>query len=111
MSDWEHDANAALRALGDAWQQGAISRETYRERRRRIIATLRQRSDETERRAVSPPAVAGRAGAHTETGATMVLGWLRGPSSSSRRFAILAAVAAMAVAALWMAWAMEQGNV
>ncbi|MCD9027880.1 hypothetical protein LDO26_06635 [Luteimonas sp. BDR2-5] len=110
MSDWERDANAALHALGEAWQQGGISRETYRERRRRIIAALRDRGDETERRAVSPPAVAGETGAAAE-GATMMLGLRRGSPSSLRWLAVLAAASAAVATAVWMVWTMEQGNV
>ena len=49
MSSWERDANAALQALGDSYQQGGISRATYRERRRRLLAALRERLDVTER--------------------------------------------------------------
>lgn len=49
MSSWERDANAALQALGDSYQQGGISRATYRERRRRLLASLRERLDVTER--------------------------------------------------------------
>ena len=49
MSNWERDANAALQALGESYQQGGISRMTYRERRRRLLASLRERLDVTER--------------------------------------------------------------
>lgn len=49
MTDWEHEANAMLRSLGDSYQQGGISRATYRERRRRVLAALRQRHEATER--------------------------------------------------------------
>jgi len=52
MSSWEHDANAALRALGDSYQQGGISRATYRERRRRMLAAMRERLDVTERKPI-----------------------------------------------------------
>ncbi|MGY1411067.1 MULTISPECIES: hypothetical protein [unclassified Luteimonas] len=52
MSSWEHDANAALRALGDSYQQGGISRATYRERRRRVLAAMRERLDVTERKPI-----------------------------------------------------------
>jgi hypothetical protein len=38
MREWERHANDALRALGDAYQQGRIGRDTYRERRRRLMA-------------------------------------------------------------------------
>ena len=53
MREWERHANAALRALGDAYQQGRIGRDTYRERRRRLMASFRDRSEVTARRALA----------------------------------------------------------
>ena len=53
MKQWERHANDALRALGEAYQLGRISRDTYRERRRRLMASFRDHSEVTARRAVS----------------------------------------------------------
>lgn len=110
MSDWERDANAALQALGEAWQQGGISRDTYRIRRRRLIASVLERRDETERRAVPVPAATRRtpAGASDRTGNGR--GVRRMPAGALRL--LVMAVASIVVAALaWMAWTMEYGNV
>lgn len=52
MKEWERHANDALRALGDAYQQGRISRDTYRERRRRLMTSFRDHAEITARRAV-----------------------------------------------------------
>lgn|GEM_PF-2515316 len=40
MTDMEHQANASLRALADAYQGGLIDRAAYRARRRRVLQTL-----------------------------------------------------------------------
>lgn len=114
MSDWERDANKALQALGEAWQQGGISRETYRARRRRLIAALRERRDETERRAVGSPAPADAPPPHGEAGPMAVPGggMRRGSVFHARGATIVAVSVAIALAlAAWMVWSMEQGNV
>lgn len=108
MSDWERDANAALQALGDAWQQGGISRETYRTRRRLLIAALRERRDDTERHPL-PMAAGLPAAARAEHGAT-VLGSARG-SMVAWRWLLLVATVAAAAGAAWMMWFKESGNV
>ena len=53
MKQWERHANDALRALGEAYQLGRIGRDTYRERRRRLMASFRDQSEVTARRAVA----------------------------------------------------------
>lgn len=108
MSDWERDANKALQALGDAWQQGGISRETYRARRRLLIAALRERRDDTERHPLPMPAGL-PAAARAEHGAT-VLGSGRG-SMVVWRWLVLVATVAAAAGAAWMLWFKESGNV
>jgi len=96
MSSWERDANAALQALGDSYQQGGISRETYRERRRRLLAALRERMDVTERNplhAERPPPGHGKlpGGAHVQ----------EQPAAGRRRgVSLLAAVAVATLVAI-----------
>ena len=101
MSSWERDAIAALQALGDSYQQGGISRETYRERRRRLLAALRERMDVTERNPLHgerPVAGHGKlsGGAHVQE-----------QTAAGRRRGVLllaAAVAAALVAIVAMRW-------
>lgn len=103
MTDWEHEANAMLRSLGDSYQQGGISRATYRERRRRVLAALRQRHEVTER---NPIHVDG----HGPAGAGVALpAGPRSPGAPPSRHRLIVLVvcaalmgAALAVAARWI---------
>ena len=102
MSSWERDANAALQALGDSYQQGGISRETYRERRRRLLAALRERLDVTERNPlhVEPPSPERgklQAGMRAHDGSAADRRW-RVPLLA----AVVLAVLVAAVAARWI---------
>lgn len=52
MKQWERQANETLRKLGEAYQLGRISRDAYRERRRRLLTSLQDQREVTARRAV-----------------------------------------------------------
>jgi len=103
MTDWEQEANAMLRSLGDSYQQGGISRATYRERRRRVLAALRQRHEVTERNPI-------HVGAHGAAGAGAALPAGTAPHGappSRHRLIVLVVCAALmgaavAVAARWI---------
>ena len=96
MSSWERDANAALQALGDSYQQGGISRETYRERRRRLLAALRERMDVTERNPLHGERPQPERGKLSEAAHVQ-----EQPAAGRRRgVLLLAAVAAVALVAL-----------
>ena len=106
MNDWEREANATLRALGDAWQQGGISRESYRERRRRTIATLRARRDVTERRPLG-------SGDGRNVGDELRPSPRRGIATPFLRLTFWATVliAAAIMTIVWLVSNLEQGNV
>lgn len=103
MTGWEQEANAMLRSLSDSYQQGGISRATYRERRRRVLAALRQRHDVTERNPI-------HVGAHgaAAAGAALPAGTTPHDAPPSRHRLIVLVVcaalmgAAVAVAARWI---------
>ncbi len=100
MSSWERDANAALQALGDSYQQGGISRATYRERRRRLLASLRERLDVTERNPLHVEQASPARG-NLERGAHEVHD---GPIAGRRWRVPLLAVAAVLVAIVASRW-------
>lgn len=93
MNDWERQANAALRALGEAYQQGGIGRETYRARRRRLLAALRERQAVTERRT--------SAESIQDEPAPMLIASRRGIFAPWRLALALFAVAAAVLIGLW----------
>ncbi len=102
MRQWERHANDALRALGDAYQQGRISRDTYRERRRRLMASFRDQSEITARRAVAGVADPAPMPARERDALPLMLG---SPWVSVGRWSLLVvlAVAVVAVAVVWLA--------
>lgn len=100
MNDWERQANASLRALGEAYRQGGIGRETYRARRRRLFATLRESQAITQRR--QPPS------AIQDAPARMLLASRRG-SFASWRFVLALFVVALAI--FFGLWNRGQGHV
>lgn len=106
MSSWERDANAALQALGDSYQQGGISRATYRERRRRLLASLRERLDVTERNPLHVEQAApergnlGRGAHNANDGPVAGRRW-RGPLLAAAAAAVAVLVAIVASRWIW----------
>ena len=95
MKQWERHANDALRALGEAYQLGRIGRDTYRERRRRLMASFRDQSEITARRAVAAVAAEPGSMPSQRDALPMMLGshWI-----SAGRWGLLAVLAIALVA-------------
>src|SRR5690606_2176536 len=93
-------------SLGDSYQQGGISRATYRERRRRLLASLRERLDVTERNPLHVEQAApergnlGRGAHNANDGPVAGRRW-RGPLLAAVAAAVAVLVAIVASRWIW----------